>query len=494
MTRGRLLRLVGPRLVHAETSECVRPLYSTVSLRCSSGRVATLPVRRRPSGELTEMRPRTLLALEIAVLMAVVTVSTGPLRSDLRTMPVRVALPAFFTEGRKTRIKLDLNAQNPREMYIELMKDKDVPDNQRLAYHLFDVTRNEDDEIVGIKDASFVGCFDWIKLVKSKTAEEGGSTQRDASEIYKVTLCRKRNGSDEAEDYESFRRMLTEYPAGLGSGRIQLCAVPVDFQDLWRFGTADPSKLRSRKDAPHCRGYILVDRAPFEHTARMLYDHMIDEFKEMGLPLDPGLTKHGIDGTIVMFTFDKDKCEVEGITSCQTGVALCDISFSIGLTRSRNKVESGEGDMVTPWVLEVKCFALKVRDDLPGFQLNAREVGYHGVSTGVDIGLEVPMSLDSLVSYYKLACAGIEGITQDDVALYFKLMYSDDNEKVTKDQATALELVHKEIQRIKEEPTVAKSHSVDSVKQRTNIARDVRRMMGASQQRDMRSGAAFDEW
>ena len=45
---------------------------------------------------------------------------------------------------------------------------------------------------------------------------------------------------------------------------------------------------------------------------------------------------------------------MEGIRDGVTGVTLCDIVVSIGLARSRTKVEH-MGVKATPWVLDVKC-------------------------------------------------------------------------------------------------------------------------------------------
>ena len=78
-----------------------------------------------------------------------------------------------------------------------------------------------------------------------------------------------------------------------------------------------------------------------------------------------------------------------------------------------------------------KCFGLKVRSDLPQFQLNAVEVGSHGVVSVVEAGLEVPMSKADMVAYYKIVCKSIEGITASHVQLYFDILYSDEDTTVT---------------------------------------------------------------
>ena len=83
--------------------------------------------------------------------------------------------------------------------------------------------------------------------------------------IYKASVC-CRKGDAEPEDNDLLDKILTEYPNDIGAGRIKLTAIPVDFQDLRRYDTTDDIKLRDRKSAPLCRGYMLIDRVGFEHT------------------------------------------------------------------------------------------------------------------------------------------------------------------------------------------------------------------------------------
>ena len=104
-----------------------------------------------------------------------------------------------------------------------------------------------------------------------KSAEEG-SADKDLDAICKVSICCMKCEL-EAEHEELLDRVLTGHPRAndIGAGRVKLSAVPVDFQDLWRFGTTDDTKLRDRKSAPLCCGYLLIDRVSFEHTARLMH-------------------------------------------------------------------------------------------------------------------------------------------------------------------------------------------------------------------------------
>jgi len=144
--------------------------------------------------------------------------------------------------------------------------------------------------------------------------------------------------------------------------------------------------------------YRAINRESFEYTSRMLYPSMAQELKDLECPLDLGLKSHGVDGKVVMMTFDKDKCPVENLKDCTTGVALCDVCISINLIQSKTKIDA-DGQKVAPWNLDIKCFGLTARTDLPGYQFNGCELGYHLVSSTLDVGLEVGMSKANLVHY-----------------------------------------------------------------------------------------------
>jgi hypothetical protein len=45
---------------------------------------------------------------------------------------------------------------------------------------------------------------------------------------------------------------------------------------------------------------------------------------------------------------------------------------------------------------------------------------------------------------------------------------------------TDLELVHQVVKKVEDQPTSAKAHGIDSVKQRTDLATDIRAAMGAA--------------
>jgi len=146
-----------------------------------------------------------------------------------------------------------------------------------MAYRMLKVEYTEDGAIQSIKDNTAIISFDWKKLVAQKRAEKG-TANKDLDAINKISICR-RKGDAEPEDNDMLDKILTEYPNDVGAGRIKLSVVPVNFQDLWRYGTTDDTKLRDRKSAPLCRGYMLVDRVGFEHTARMLHQGMSQELR-----------------------------------------------------------------------------------------------------------------------------------------------------------------------------------------------------------------------
>ena len=197
------------------------------------------------------------------------------------------------------------------------------------------------------------------------------------------------------------------------------------------YGTTDDTKLRDRRSAPLCRGYLLIDRVGFEHTARLL----AQEFKELECPLDPGLMTEGVGGRVVMMTFDKDKCPITGLKGCTTGVALCDVFISI--TQSKTKVDI-DGHKVMPWKLGVKCFGLDVQTDIVGHQLNMCDLGHHGVASLLDTRLDVGMSVASLIDYYKLQLKDVTEVTDAMIELYYDWLYATGDDKPTVAEAKKL--------------------------------------------------------
>jgi len=101
------------------------------------------------------------------------------------------------------------------------------------------------------------------------------------------------------------------------------------------------------------------------------------------------------------------------------------------------------------------------------------DLGHHGVASLLDTSLEVGMTVASLINYYKLQLKDVGEVTGAMIELYYDWLYATGDDKPTVAEAKKLQLVHEHMNRLRDEPTSAKAHGQDSVKQRTDLAQDV---------------------